>query len=160
MPTNVDWNTILSFLKNTGIVFSVFASGYSLYSIFKNKPKIDIDILEAKIEHNYLELRLSFQNSGKQMSSATNFVLELGKKSFNGLQKLERKIYSTGNHSISRPTPKYVEAYPLELPQGKACHFSIFFDINSENQETGTLSISLINHKVKKIEVEMPNLVR
>ncbi len=160
MTTNIDWAAIIASLKNIGIVFSVFASGYSLFSIFKNKPKIDVEILDVKIENKYLVLRLSFQNSGKQMSSATSFVLELDNKSFNGLQMLERKIYSTGNHSISRASPKIVEVYPLELPQGKACHFTVMFDINTKNQEKGTLHINLINHKFKKIDVEIPDLGR
>jgi len=160
MTTNVEWNVIIAVLKNVGIVFSVFASGYSLFAIFKNKPKVDIDILDVKRENDYLVLKLSFQNSGKQMSSATGYVLELGKKSFNGLQMLEQKIHPTGNHSISRPPPKYVEAYPLELPQGKACHFSVMFEINAENKGKGTLRINLINHKFKKIDIEIPNFDR
>lgn len=160
MTTNFDWDVIIAFLKNIGIVFSVFASGYSLFSIFKNKPKIDIDIIDVKIENKYLAIKLSFQNSGKQMSSATSFKLEVGDMSFNGLQVLEQKIYPTGNHSISRPSPKYVEAYPLELPQGKACHFTVMFNIKDENQEKGMLRINLINHKFKKIEVEIPNFSR
>ena len=156
MTTNIEWDAIVGFLKNVGIVFSVLASGYSLFSIFKNKPKIDIEILDVEIEDEFLVLKLSFQNSGKQMSSATSYVLELGKKSFDGFQKMEQKIYPTGNHSISRSSPKYVKAYPLELPQGKACHFSVLFEVNPEEKKTATLQINLINHKAKKLNFEIP----
>lgn len=156
MTTNIEWNEIVGFLKNTGIVFSVFASGYSLVSIFKNKPKIDVDILDVKKEEEYLVLKLSFQNSGKQMSSATSYLLELNEKPFIGFQKLEQKIYPTGNHSISRPRPKYVEAYPLELPQGKACHFSVYFNVDSFENSHAVLRINLINHRAKKIAFEIP----
>ena len=156
MSANIDWDTAVGFVKNIGLIFSVFASGYALFSIFKDKPKIDIDILDVKMEDNKLVLKLSFQNSGKQMTSATGYVLELGNNSYTGLQMLEQKIYPSGNHSISRPSPKYVEAYPLELPQGKACHFNVMFEVQTEKQEKAKLRINLINHKSKVIDFETP----
>ena len=151
--------SIIVGLKNIALIFSVLASGYSLFSILKDKPKIDIKILDVRIDNNYLALKLFFQNSGKQMSSATDYMVELDKKSYKGFQILEQKLYPTGNHSISRSSPKYVEAYPLELPQGKACHFSVIFKIDKATQEKAKLRINLINHKIKILNFKIPNTV-
>lgn len=141
----------IKYLQNTGLIFSVFASGYSLYSILKDKPKVDVIIVEKEVDGDYIKFKLAFQNSGRKMTSATSFILHSEGKIFSGLQTIEAKIYPTGGHSISRPSPKYVEVYPLELPPGKACHFLVSYKANEEVLQKGKLEIKLINHKsIKK----------
>ncbi|MBL4884447.1 MAG: hypothetical protein JKY95_07920 [Planctomycetaceae bacterium] len=143
-------------LQNTALIFSVCASAYSLFSILKDKPIIDVKILDVKRDGDLIAVKLFFQNSGKNMTTATDYIIELGEQTQKGLQIDEKKIYPTGNHSISRTSPKYVEAYPLELPQGKACHFNVIFNIDSPTHTKAKLKINLINHKSKMLILEMP----
>ncbi len=144
-------NELIEIVKNVGLVFSVLASGYGLYRILLDRPKIKIDLISTQQVEGYLELRLSFINRGRLMSSAFKFLLISNGKNYLGLQKRVRKIYPKGNHSIISPPVKYVDAYPLELPAGKACHFDLYFKVADVKNKK--LEISLVNHKKIKLSI-------
>jgi|GEM_PF-4120378 len=138
---------VFEILQNTGLIFSVLASAYSLFSILKDKPSIKIEIIDITKDEDFLRVKLFFQNSGKKMSSATAYRLETDGQTYKALQEIEQTIFPSGNHSISRGAPKFNDAYPLELPAGKACHFCILFKVKTFTQKDTTLVIKLVNHK-------------
>ncbi len=149
---------LFDFLKNIGLVFSVIVSIFSLYTHWKNRPEVDVKIIDIKRNNDLVVVRLSFQNSGNKMSSATDFLLEFNQKTIKALQFQDPIICPTGNYSISRSKstmPQYVEAYPLELPQGKACHFTLSFKVGDSSLMNANLKINFINHKGKVLDINV-----
>ncbi|CAK8724337.1 hypothetical protein KKHLCK_13965 [Candidatus Electrothrix laxa] len=140
---------LFDFLKNIGLVFSVIVSFFSLYTHWKNKPEVDVKIIDINRSDDLIAVRLSFQNSGNKMSSATEYLLEFNQKTIKALQVQDPIACPTGNSSISRSKstmPQYKEAFPLELPQGKACHFTLIFRVGDSSLMNAKLKINLINH--------------
>lgn len=144
----------IEFFKNTGLTFSVLVSAYTLISIFKDKPKVQIKVLDVQRRSGFIFIKLLFQNSGRKMSTAINFTAHIDKKQYTAMQVNPSYKISPKSKSV-----KYIEAFPLELPEGKACHFTLVYDIDNCESEKGKIVIDLINHKSIFVDFDLSDLV-
>lgn len=143
------YNFISSILKKAKVVVELDSTALTRLN--------EISHLESK---DYLKVRLAFQNSGELLTSALKFRLYLDKNNFiEGCQIVSQKEYPDNSISGGMWINTYTDkVYPLELPSGKACHFTVLFELvdKVQNAEQLTLKIDFIKHR--QIILTIPKL--